>query len=304
LENASEEDLEAFEDRLVFSAWRNRFTARSRRWRLDHRGRLFDMDADPGQTRDVADRHPEVLRLLSRLEDLEAQEVEEQRAARERVREINARRKAGEPVEQFGDLSGLENSPVYMNMKQMLSESKSKAAALEVRVKEYEERVAELEEQVNTIPEIEAQLKQLDRDYSVIRAQHSQLLKRRETARMGQDMEKKATDVSFRVIDPPYVPLKPSEPNKVMLSGIVLGAGVAAGIGVAFLVSLISPVFFDARTLAAVSGLPVLGSVTINLRKEQQRRERYGLVAFGSLTLCLFIAFAGMTMTTGNMSWI
>jgi len=250
------------------------------------------------------DRHPEVLRLLSRLEDLEAQEVEEQRAARERVREINARRKAGEPVEQFGDLSGLENSPIYMNMKQMLSESKSKAAALEVRVKEYAERVGELEEQVNTIPEIEAQLKQLDRDYSVIRAQHSQLLKRRETARMGQDMEKKATDVSFRVIDPPYVPLKPSEPNKVMLSGIVLGAGVAAGIGVAFLVSLISPVFFDARTLAAVSGLPVLGSVTINLRKEQQRRERYGLVAFGSLTLCLFIAFAGMTMTTGNMSWI
>lgn len=250
------------------------------------------------------DRHPEVLRLVSRLEDLKAEEVEEQQAARERVREINAKRKAGEPVEQFGDLSGLENSPVYMNMKQMLSESKSKAAALKVRVKEYEERVTELEEQVNTIPEIEAQLKQLDRDYSVIRSQHSQLLKRRETARMGQDMEKKATDVSFRVIDPPYVPLKPSEPNKVLLNAIVLGAGVVAGIGVAFLVSLISPVFFDVRTLAAVSGLPVLGSVTINLQKEQQRRERYGQVAFGSLTFCLLIVFVGMTLTTGNLSWI
>ncbi|MDZ7782442.1 MAG: XrtA system polysaccharide chain length determinant [Halioglobus sp.] len=250
------------------------------------------------------DRHPEVLQLLSRLEDLEAQKAEEQRAARERVREINARRKAGEPVEQFGDLSGLENSPVYMNMKQMLSESKSKAAALEVRVKEYEERVGELEEQVNTIPEIEAQLKQLDRDYSVIRTQHSQLLKRRETARMGQDMEKKATDVSFRVIDPPYVPLKPSEPNKVLLNAIVLAAGVMAGIGVAFLVSLISPVFFDPRTLAAVSGLPVLGSVTINLQKEQQRRELYGLLAFSSLTVCLVIAYAGMTLATGNLSWL
>lgn len=250
------------------------------------------------------DRHPEVLQLLSRLEDLEAQKAEEQRAAIERVRQINAKRKAGEPVEEFGDLSGLENSPVYLNMKQMLSESKSKAAALEVRVKEYEDRVAELEEQVNTIPEIEAQLKQLDRDYSVIRTQHSQLLTRRETARMGQDMEKKATDVSFRVIDPPYVPLKPSEPNKVLLNGIVLAAGVVAGIGVAFLVSLIYPVFFDPRTLAAVTGLPVLGSVTINLQKEQQRRERYGMLAFGSLTVCLLIVYAGMTLTTGNLNWL
>mgnify|MGYP003663840951 FL=1 len=248
-------------------------------------------------------RHPEVRQLTSLLADLEEEREAELRAEQQRVRAINERRKAGQSVEDLGDLSGLANSPVYLNMKKMLAEAKSKVAALEVRVVEYKDRVAELEEQVNTIPEIEGQLKQLERDYGVIRSQHSTLLKRRETARMGQDMEQKATDVTFRVIDPPYVPLKPSEPNKLMLNGIVLLAGIAAGIGAAFLLSLVRPVFFDSRTLSSVTGLPVLGSVTMNLQKEQLRMERYGLVAFASLTVCLLIAFAGMTWTAGALPW-
>lgn len=248
-------------------------------------------------------RHPEVRQLQSLLEDLQAQQAAEDRAARERLRQINEKRKKGEPVDQFGDLSGMANSPVYLNLKKMLAETKSKVAALKVRVKEYREQVAELEEKVNTIPEVEGQLKQLDRDYGVIRSQHAALLKRRETARMGQDMEQKATDVTFRVIDPPYVPLKPSEPNKVMLNAIVLAAALVAGVGVSFLVSLVYPVFFDSRSLAAVTGLPVLGSVTINLQNEQRRRERYGLVAFASLTVCLVFAYAGMTLGAGGLPW-
>jgi hypothetical protein len=55
--------------------------------------------------------------------------------------------------------------------------------------------------------------------------------------------------------------------------------------------------------LSSVTGLPVLGSVTINLQKEQLRMERYSMVAFASLTLCLLIAFAGMTWSTGSLPW-
>jgi len=250
-------------------------------------------------------RHPEVRMLNSLIDDLKAQRDEEQREAMAKYRAAQEKRRRGEAVEpeEFGDLSGLANSPIYLNLKKLLSESKSKVAALEVRVKEYSDRVAELEEKVNTIPEIEGQLKQLDRDYDVIRNQHSMLLKRRETARMGQDMEQKATDVTFRVIDPPYVPLKPSEPDKVMLNAIVLLAGLASGIGVSLLVSLLYPVFFDSRTLSSATGLPVLGSVTINLQPEQRRRERYATLAFASLTVCLLIACAGMTIGTGYALW-
>lgn len=48
------------DERLIFSHWRGRVSVRSQRFRLDDRGALFDMEADPGQRHDLATRHPEV----------------------------------------------------------------------------------------------------------------------------------------------------------------------------------------------------------------------------------------------------
>lgn len=245
------------------------------------------------------DRHPSVRQLKELLGSLKSQRASELRRERRRLQaELRAQRDSN-----ASEYAGLTNSPVYMGMRQMLAQTKGKIAALNVRVVEYEEAVKDLENKVNTIPEIESQLKQLDRDYGVIRSQHGALLKRRELARLGQDMEQKANDVTFRVIDPPYVPLKPSEPNKMLLNAIVLVVGLAAGVGVSLLVSLIFPVVFDARTLMALTGLPVLGSVSINVHKEQRRRELYGLAAFASLALVLFIVFLGLTLTQTGMLW-
>lgn len=252
------------------------------------------------------DRHPEVRRMKSLLDDLNERKAEEESARIAKLKAINEKRKAGQSVEDvdFGDLSGLANSPVYLNMKKMLTDAKSRVAALKIRVKEYEDRVTDLEEKVSTIPQIEGQLKQLERDYGVVKTQHSALLKRRETARMGQDVEQKANDVTFRVIDPPYVPLKPSEPNKLMLNAMVLLGALGAGAAVSLLISLINPVFLDSRDLSSKTGLPVLGSVTINLLAEEKRRERIGVAVYASLVACLLIAFAGMAISSGGMLWV
>jgi uncharacterized protein involved in exopolysaccharide biosynthesis len=102
-------------------------------------------------------------------------------------------------------------------------------AELEVRVAEFERREKDLASKVNQIPEVEAQLKQLDRDYEVIKKQHTELLERRESARLSQGVETTASDVTFRVVDPPFVPRAPSEPNKIALNAMVLVLAVGAG---------------------------------------------------------------------------
>ncbi len=183
----------------------------------------------------------------------------------------------------------------------MLAGTEANVAELEVRVAEYERRVTDLESKVHNIPEIEAQLKQLDRDYSVILGQHRELLERREAARLSEDVEQNASDVTFRVIDPPFVPLKPSEPNKTLLNGGVLLVSLAIGAGVALLISLIHPVISDARTLTGVTGLPLLGAVSMNLLPEQKRKERLGLLTFSVLTSFLLIVFVGMSLVQGGM---
>ena len=273
-------------------------------------GELSPIDAQIIATHDMlntlqlryTDRHPQVRLLKKRVEELEAQKEEETReleaAFRKSLEEQLAASGGGEVSEEIEkSYAGLTNSPVYLNMRKMLGETKAKVAGLQTRVTQYEDEVRDLESKVNTIPEIEGQLRQLDRDIGVIKQQHSALLKRRELARLGQDVEQKASDVTFRVIDPPYVPMKPSEPNKPLLNAMVLGVGVVAGIAVSLLVSLIYPVIFDARQLMSMTGLPVLGSVSINLQAEEKRRERFGAVMFSCLIASLLLVYLGMTLS-------
>jgi arylsulfatase A-like enzyme len=51
-------------ERILIQQWQDKISARNRRFRLDARGRLFDMVEDPGQTQPVNKEHPEVLARL------------------------------------------------------------------------------------------------------------------------------------------------------------------------------------------------------------------------------------------------
>jgi len=242
-------------------------------------------------------RHPEVRQMTALLDQL----VAEKNVADAKLRaEYSAKLRSARSAEGGSGVgipyAGLTSSPVYLAMRQELGETNGKIAALKARGNEYESRVASLEEKVTTIPKIEGQLSQYVRNREILNVQHSQLMQKRELARLGQDVEEKASDVTFRVIDPPYVPLQPSEPDKLLLNALVLAVAIGAGMGVSLLLSLIYPVIFDVRTLMAITGLPVLGAVSINLHSEQKRKERYGILAFTSLSICLVLVFVGMTV--------
>src|SRR5262249_59826301 len=49
-------------ERVLFQYWAGRVSGRDQRYRLDADGRLFDLSADPGQTKDVAAAPPAVPR--------------------------------------------------------------------------------------------------------------------------------------------------------------------------------------------------------------------------------------------------
>jgi hypothetical protein len=53
-------------ERMLFNAWRGRVSVRTQQYRLDSRGKLFDIDADPGQKTDVSKQHPDLAAGLKR----------------------------------------------------------------------------------------------------------------------------------------------------------------------------------------------------------------------------------------------
>lgn len=233
------------------------------------------------------EKHPEVRQVQGLIDELQ----------REKEQEMALAMSGGAGAA----YSGLSNSPVYQGMRGMLAETEARVAELRVRVDEYQRRVDGLEAKVNSIPEVETELKQLDRDYNVLAAQHQQLLQRRESARLSEDVEENASGVTFRVIDPPFVPSKPSDPNKPLLNAGALLLGLGGGVGVGLLLSIISPVISDPRALVNNTGLPLLGTVTLVQSPEERRRELFDSLTYASLVIALFAAYLGLSLGQSSL---
>lgn len=189
------------------------------------------------------DRHPKISQLRESISTLESQRSSGTSAANSRV------------------LNVISN-PVHEEIRKLLSEATARVAELNVRVSEYARESRELNETVDSIPGVEAELAQLDRDYTIVKEQYETVLGRRESARLSEQVEQNADDVQFRVIDPPFVPSRPTGPDKLLLSAIAFAAAIGAGAGLAYVFSLLKPVFYNASTVANQTGRSVLGSVS------------------------------------------
>jgi hypothetical protein len=107
-------------------------------------------------------------------------------------------------------------------------------------------------------------------------------VERRESAKLSGDLSSATDMLTFRVIDPPTVPSAPVGPNRPRLFSLVFVVALAAGLGVALLMSQFRPTFLSQSSLRDVTGLPILGSISMNwtaAQKAKQKKRLYGLAA-------------------------
>ncbi|MEK7323577.1 MAG: XrtA system polysaccharide chain length determinant [Pseudomonadota bacterium] len=228
------------------------------------------------------EQHPDVQAVKNTIADLEKQRAEV----------IATQAKSASKARPAAD-DGIAN-PYQSQMKLALSEAEANVASLKARVGTYRKRVDEFKKLVDIIPEVEAQLKQLNRDYDVTKSNYETLLARRESATISEQLDQSAEAVKFRVVDPPYVPGVASGPNRpLLISGILLG-GIAAGIVFAFFLAQLNPTFNSRRTLMEVTGLPVLGGVSMIWTAAQIRRKRVELLGFSALMGTLVALYGGI----------
>jgi polysaccharide chain length determinant protein (PEP-CTERM system associated) len=225
------------------------------------------------------DQHPDVIITRRSIKELE-----EQKAA-----QMAALRQAAMSMPQPGGQGA--GSPVMQEMQRILASTEVQVAQLKARVSEFSGRLAAAREGLKTAPELEAELAQLNRDYGIVRSTYDELVARRQKAIMSGELDSAAGVAEFRLIDPPRVSPKPVAPNRLAMLPGALFLGIGAGLGLAFLLSQLRPVFHDANELRAKTGVPLLGVVSMRLDEAQSKRERRGLVGFASAVGGLLGAF-------------
>lgn len=189
-----------------------------------------------------------------------------------------------------GGMSVPSNNPVYQQLQILLNETSLEISELEQRIATLRARVAELEERMDVAPQIEAGLTALTRDLSELRGIYTELRERLEQEQLRQK-RLGFSGANFRVIDPPKVSTQPVAPRRLELILLVVVAGLGAGAGIAYLLQMLRPVFMDPSSLREITGLPVLGTVSM-ARQAQHRSERRRelLVLAGVTGLMLVLA--------------
>ena len=225
------------------------------------------------------DQHPDVAITRRLIKDLEEQ----------KAKQVAALRQAAMAVPMSGTEAG---SPAAQELQRMAAASEVRVVSLRARVAEYSSRLAQARDSLKTAPEIEAEATQLNRDYGIFKKNYEDLVARRQSAIMSGALEGAAGVADFRLIDPPRVSPKPVAPNRIAMLPLGLFAGLAAGLGLAFLLSQLRPVFYDPSELRGKTGVPLLGVVSMRVDEATKKRERNSLIRFASAVGGLVGSFA------------
>lgn len=219
------------------------------------------------------DKHPDVIAERKTLEELK----------RRREAELEAVRR-GDPGAVAS--SGASSNPVYQSIQVALNQAEVEIATLTRQLEDHKSRVTQLREALDTVPKVEAEYAQLNRDYDVNKAQYTALVTQLEKAKLGQEADTSGS-VRFEVVEPPNAEFKPVSPRRSVLVLLVLVLAMGAGGGVAYALQKLRPVFWSARSLARVTGARVLGTVGSAFHERLTSESRRDMVWYLFTVGCL-----------------
>lgn len=217
-------------------------------------------------------------------------------ATRENIAQLERRqREAAEQIREGGAVSGGANNPVFQALQISRHEIETEIASLQAEVADRAARVSRLRGLIDEMPEVEAELARLNRDYDVIHAHYQSLLNSLEREQLSREVFQ-SEQIDFRVIDPPAAGLDPVAPRRLILLLLVFMAGVGGAGALAFVLSQIKPVFQVPADLFRTVELPVLGTVGRYFSSEERRRRKLEYAGFAACLALLGVTFVGVVL--------
>ncbi len=204
------------------------------------------------------EHHPEILAIDRLIETLKKEKEQKK------------------PVTSETDLIGPQKmaNPYVQSLKIAYDNAEAEVASSQALVDSINARIKGLEEGMSERLSVETQMKNLNRDYETINRNYSELLERREQARITERVDDQTSRLKFNIADPPTKPTKPTFPNRPLFYSLVLVGSIVIGFAFAFMLYFIRPVFMSVRQVRLVTGLPSLGGVSLTSAGVSKAKKR------------------------------
>jgi uncharacterized protein involved in exopolysaccharide biosynthesis len=194
--------------------------------------------------------HPDVRTLERQVKELrtkadaEAREPQSVRAARPQNPAELARQKR---------IRDLEGEIVIID--QQIASSEREEASLKASIGSYQGRLS-------VAPTREAELIELNRDYTTIDASYKELLKKKEASELAANVERRQIGETFRILDPASVPERPfNQMRRLQVVGGGAFLGLVLGLGMIAFLEYRDSSFKNEDEVVRVLSIPVLATV-------------------------------------------
>lgn len=235
--------------------------------------------------RRYTDEHPDVLQTRRTVAQLEGQRRQEAEA---KLRALKAANKNGNTA---------ATNPVFQRLRISLAEAEANVASLRAQLGSQQGRMEEIRSQAGKVPQAEAELAQLNRDYEVIRKNYDQLVTRREAASLGVKIDQSSSMAEFRLVEPPRVLPQPVFPSKRQLAMALMVVALLTGAAAAYVMTMVNPSFGTEKELREFTKRPVLGSLTVVADPRaaaMERQDRLRLAGAFGLFVVAHIGWMGL----------
>ncbi len=185
----------------------------------------------------------------------------------------------------------------------LIQQLNTELASLGIRAQAQLKKLEDLKQRIQDFPDIEAELTGLMRNYNITKSKYEELLSRRESAMLSQEVGVASDEITFKVVDPPQLPLKPSGPIRPLYVSVVLLLGIAGGLGCSFLVSQVSPVVTSSEQLYRDTHIPVFGAVSMLDNSKHKRSIIRKNTIFYLICLSVLTLFVGVMLINIIPQW-
>jgi uncharacterized protein involved in exopolysaccharide biosynthesis len=234
-----------------------------------------------------SDSHPTVKALKRRIEKLEAATSSKANSS-----ESGAKQRRGD----------IETDLMVAKVQAQIQATKARLESLAEQKIAMRKKMEQLQARISMSPEVEKGLFKLMRDCENAKEKYEEVKSKQINAKIAENLEQENKAERFTMLEPPLFPEKPVKPNRKKLIGLGFFGGIAAALGLVFLLESVNARVRGVEALESITKVRTMVTLPYIYTQGEINRKKYfyrylfmGILAF-ILISCIIVHFLIMPL--------